>query len=111
MPLVWSGVLDLVGQIWCYLGFFFVALLFSEVGRRSRGKATVDLNKTMARGHLLLWNRWATTLLPVGLGGEGAKLKVVLFSASGSWRLHSCGFRVGFFHLSGLGGEGEEKSG
>ena len=110
MPLVWSGALDLVGQIWCYLGFFFVALLFQRLEQGARERATVSFNKAMARGHLLVWNRCATNLLPAGLGGEGAKRKGGSFSTSRSWRLHSRGFRVGIFLLSSLGGEVEKKS-
>ena len=60
----------------------------------------------MVRGHILVWNRWATTLLPASLGSEGAKRKGVLCYAPGSCRLLSCRFRAEIFLLSGLGGGG-----
>jgi hypothetical protein len=78
LQLVWSGVLDLLSQIWCYVGFALVALQLQRSGLGSMGRAIVSLSKVVVYGHLCGWSWCLDKLAPAGHGGGGSVCSAAL---------------------------------
>lgn len=85
MPVVWSGVLDLVDQIWSKFGFFFLLLWLQRMEEGVGRKATVSLNKVRMDCHLEFWFLVFKSL-PADRGGEGRRCLGEEIRASSRWR-------------------------
>jgi hypothetical protein len=83
LPLVWSGVLDLHSQIWCYVGFALVALQLQRSGLGSMGRAIVSLSKVVVYGHLCGGSWCVDKLAPAGHSGWGGGICMLGCAAEG----------------------------
>jgi hypothetical protein len=73
MPVVWSGVLDLVDQIWSKLSLFFLLLRLRWMEKGVGKNASVSLNKVRFDGHLEVFLLPVFKSLPAGRGDEGKR--------------------------------------